>query len=258
MTLRERFPRFLAVNVMALALGVMFAVLYLPDIEKGLPLIPTGSYFTDLFAAKNLPFGAADLLNAAAGNPSDLGSSPFRFAACGLYTLLAAACVELCKHIVELPGFRPTLARLTPPESMFLVIGSLLMTGCFFSGQSIGYRGIFLLLILPGLLALSRNAGDRNMRLLGSGTSALLVFLMWGEFLRTHLLAALTWLDAGARLTHLAWFGFWLVRELVWWWLMSVLGAIIFHILSRSGSGLSLLMLFQRRRGRNQPLPMSR
>ena len=53
---------------------------------------------------------------------------------------------------------------------------------CFYvrPGQSIGYRGVFLLLVLPGLLALSR-APARALRVLAFGTGIVIVLLMWGE-----------------------------------------------------------------------------
>ena len=44
---------------------------------------------------------------------------------------------------------------LSPAEDSFLIAGAVLITGCFFAGQNIGYRGIFLLPLFPGLFALS-------------------------------------------------------------------------------------------------------
>src|ERR1700732_2860442 len=41
-------------------------------------------------------------------------------------------------------------------------LGSVLIVGCFFAGQNVGYRGIFLLLVLPGLLGVARNATHKH------------------------------------------------------------------------------------------------
>ena len=92
-----------------------------------------------------------------------------------------------------------------------MVIGSAVIAGCFFAGQSIGYRGIFLLLVMPGLLALSRSAG-RELRALSLGSAIVIVLLMWGECLRQAF---------GGE------FGFWLLRELGWWWSISVMLALV-------------------------------
>jgi len=98
------------------------------------------------------------------------------------------------------------------------VIGSAVIAGCFFAGQSIGYRGIFLLLVMPGLLALSRSA-MRELRALCLGSAIVIVLLMWGECLRQAL--------GGG-------FGFWLLRELGWWWSISVMLALVGDFLRES------------------------
>ena len=99
-----------------------------------------------------------------------------------------------------------------------MVIGSAVIAGCFFAGQSIGYRGIFLLLVMPGLLALSRTA-VRGLRALCLGSAIVIVLLMWGECLRQAL-------EGG--------FGFWLLRELGWWWSVSIMLALVADFLQES------------------------
>ncbi|MGH7033398.1 MAG: hypothetical protein ACREFL_06690 [Stellaceae bacterium] len=241
LTLRERPARFIAINLAALAAAALMAALYWSDLVRGLPLIASGSYFTDLFAAKNLPFGLAQSLAAILGEPA-----PSRLLAYVLYALLTLACAGLCACILRLAGLRPTLAKLTQAEAMLLAIGSLLVTGCFFAGQSIGYRGIFLLLVLPGLLAVRRHAADRNLRRLGGAASAVLVFLMWGEFFRTKLLAGLAAHGFGYGTINAAWFDFWLARELAWWFLAAVLGAVMLARLGEAGTGRQLAALLRR------------
>jgi hypothetical protein len=94
-----------------------------------------------------------------------------------------------------------------------------LMAGCFFAGGSIGYRGVFLIFTLPGLLALARSAKAAALRALFAVADFLVIFVMWGEFLRLAILRAIAspWVN----------FGFWLSRELAWWWIMGVMGGLL-------------------------------
>jgi hypothetical protein len=248
LTFRERPHRFLAVNLVALALTLIFVLACFSDLERALSLIPTGSYFTDLFAAKNLPFGIVQLFGAKIGAASIPMPAPLRFIAYGLYALLVLSCAGICGRISGLAGLRPALAKLTAAESMFLLIGSVLITGCFFAGQSVGYRGISLLFVMPGFLALARHADDKGTRVLGDVTSVVIIFLMWGEFFRTNLLAALTRFHVGDRNVESAWFELWFLRELAWWWLISVMAAVIVDFLGRSEMGMFLSSALKRRR----------
>ncbi len=248
LTLRERVTRFLVLDLAALALLLLFAVRFLPDLEHGLPSIASGSYFTDLFGAKNLPFGIAETLNAIAGAPFASGSPAAKLCAYGLYLFLALMCAGLCARILKLESLRPALAKLTPTELIFLAIGGLLITGCFFAGQSVGYRGIFFLFVLPGLLAVAREAGGKSLRRVAGFASAAAVFLMWGEFFRVNLLAGLKRFPIEAGLVKAAWFDFWLFRELAWWGLVSVMAAMIVQLLSQSEMGQVLFSFLGRGR----------
>jgi hypothetical protein len=115
------------------------------------------------------------------------------------------------------------LASLNGLERITLVIGSAVIGGCFFAGQSIGYRGVFLLLVLPGLLAISRRPASRDLRALGFGTSVVIVMLMWGECLRLALYRALELPGLPAIVAGPVKVSFWLIRELGWWWTVSVM-----------------------------------
>ena len=233
---------------MALALMGVFVAVYFPDLQRGLPLVPTGSYYTDLFAAKNLPFGIADSLGSILGIST--ASARVHFFAWGLFAFLTLGCAVICARILALAELSPTLAKLSPTESIFLAIGSILITGCFFAGQSIGYRGIFLLFVLPGLLALSRQGRDKSVRLLADFTSLVLLFLMWGECFRTNLIAGLDHFHVAALRHGEILLDFWAIRELAWWWLISVLLAIIVHFLLQSEMGARVTSLLKQKRSR--------
>ena len=131
---------------------------------------------------------------------------------------------------------------------MFLIIGSTLLVGCFFAGQSVGYRGIYLLLVLPGLLAIVRDTADPALRKTVMGTAIVLIFIMWGEFFRTELLAQIHHsTDPGIVNGLSALYSIvWLVRELAWWWLVSVMTTILIDFLAQSETVLGLGQLSRR------------
>lgn len=241
LSLRERPARFIAINLAALASAALMAALHWSYLVRGLPLIATGPYFTDLFAAKNLPFGLAQSLGAILGEPA-----PSRLLAFVLYALLTLVCTGLCARILKLVDLRPTLAKLTQQEAVLLTIGGLLVTGCFFAGQSVGYRGIFLLLVLPGLLAVRRHAADRTLHRVVGAASAVLVVLMWEEFFRAKLFLGLAAHGFSHGTINAARFDFWLARELAWWFLVSVMGAVIVAQLAETGTGQQLAALLRR------------
>ena len=244
LTFRERVSTFLAVNVAALCLILVFAATYHSEIERGIPLIAVGIYYGDMFAAKHLPFGIAQTIFAVGDLSTSLSA---RSVAVALYAVILLACAANVIRMVRPADMRQALSKLTVPEAMFLVLGSVLIIGCFFAGQNVGYRGIFLLLVLPGLLAVARNATEDSTRASATFTSVLLVLLMWGEFFRINLMFVLRSLEFGEDAVHLAWFGFWLVRELAWWWLISVLAAASFYLLSQSEIGRSVSSALTRR-----------
>jgi hypothetical protein len=214
---RERIAVFAVVALAAaVALAVFWAV-YHVQIVRGSAEISTGPYNSNLFAAKNLPFLIGMLVEKA--------EAPSRFAAAvgwavtaGLYGGLVGAALSICRRLSRFAELRAAIAELPGGERALTVIGSAVIAGCFFAGQSVEYRGIFLLLIMPGLLTLSRS-GARELRVLCLGSAIVIVLLMWGECLRQAL-------DGG--------FGFWLLRELGWWWSVSVMLALVADFLRQS------------------------
>jgi hypothetical protein len=170
-----------------------------------------------LFAAKNLPFLIGMLIEKTSA-PSRFGAAVGWVVTAGFYGGLAGAALAICRRLLRFPELRTGLVALPDGERVLMVIGSAVIAGCFFAGQSIGYRGIFLLLVMPGLLALSRS-GVRELRALSLGSAIVIVLLMWGECLRQAL-------EGG--------FGFWLLRELGWWWSVSVMLALIADFLRAS------------------------
>jgi hypothetical protein len=219
--LRERPAIFVAVGlIIAGAFAVLWAK-YHVDIARGLPTYAGGPYNTGFFGAENLPF----LMSKAAGNAA---ASPLveRVAAAGLYAALVAACVVICRRLLRSADLRAALDTLPDRERVLLVIGSAVIVGCFFAGQSIGYRGVFFLLVMPGLLTISRSP-SRDVRNLGLRASVVIVLLMWGECLRLGIDRGFALAGGSELLIGEVKISFWLIRELGWWWTVSIMLAVL-------------------------------
>jgi hypothetical protein len=222
---RERPSRFVATTMAIAAALAVFWVRYHGQIAEGLPTIVQGPYNTDLFAAKNLPF----LLGEAAGSAAEQSSwAPLdeRAYASVIYATLVGCCLVISRRLLGFGALSAALTSLGGVERTSLVIGSAVIAGCFFAGQSIGYRGVFLLMLIPGLLGISRES-DCGLRKLGIGTSFVVVLLMWGECFRLALSGGLDYCLGTGIITSEGKFLFWLVRELGWWWAVAVMLAIL-------------------------------
>lgn len=126
-------------------------------------------------------------------------------------------------------------------SATLLFFGSLLIVACFLSVQNIYYRGIFFLMVLPGLLALREAAGSRELaQRIGLGC-LLILFLMWSECFREALLKLYPALGLSHRLSNFLIALFWTARELVWWRVIALLTAILGAALMRSRTGRGLM-----------------
>lgn len=90
---------------------------------------------------------------------------------------------------------------------MYFILGSVLLTGCFFVGQHHAYRWIFGIWLAPLLWSLARDSrAPSSVRNLGRVTACLLLVMFWGEVavvLALHcwaydwILPALHWITLG-------------------------------------------------------------
>jgi hypothetical protein len=215
LAVRERPARLFTLAAASVVLLGLFVALTWHDLVRALALVPTGSFFEDMFGAITVGGG---LTQALALPPASAGVIRWSM------TLTALAIA------LEMGGRRPlarTLQRLTVRERSFLFAGSLLILGCFFTAQNIGYRAVHLILLLPALTALRRE---------GSFTFAALPFvalaLLWAEFWRHGLLYFALPFGAGAQ-SGLGW-AVWLAREALWWWLATVLLASVIALVINS------------------------
>jgi hypothetical protein len=201
---------------------VLFGVALYPELRAALASIPAAaSYFTDAFSARNLPFGFAE------GLAGGVRGTLIAVSLLGVLSGLAVARTLRTVRLLE-RGQLDWAAG----ETQFLVIGGLLVGACFFAGQNVGYRGIFLLPVLSGLVCLHRSVRDREVRRFCGQMIAAVIFVMWEECFRRALHAIIPPIP-GEGLSARAEVFFWLGRELVWWWLIAGLAALVLSYLRR-------------------------
>jgi len=159
--------------------------------------------------------------------------------------VLAGACI--CCLVLRTGALRASLAKLTAQEDIFLIMGSALVVGCFFAAQNVNYRGIYFLFVLPGMLAVSRNANGWAVRAVGLSTSILIAFLMWGECIRLNLFFLFVNPATRSEGLLLARVGFWLLRDFAWWWVISILTAVLLEFVLASEVAQAALSFLLRR-----------
>src|SRR3984893_15528871 len=201
---------------------ILFGAAFYPELKTALTSIPAASsYFTDAFSAWNLPFGFAEALAGGAWRVLIAGS---------LVAAVSGGAVARTLRTVRLLG-REQLDW-AAGEIKFVVIGGLLVAACFFAGQNIAYRGILLLPVLSGLVCLHRSVKDPEVRRFCRRMIAAVLFVMWEECFRRALHAMISPIP-GEGLSSRAEVFFWVGRELVWWWLVVGLAALVLSYLRR-------------------------
>jgi hypothetical protein len=246
--LRERPRVFLAGAVVAVCGIGGFTWFYLDELGRMAANIPRPSPFSDAFGSVQLPIGMNILLwNAIEytgfGGAVVAGWSSSMIPARTMYVLLLVGASIMVRYLTRRNDLQAAMRALSQRESLCLIAGAALVCGCFFSGRSIGYREIMLLMVLPGLTALARSSPARALarsspaRALARSSPAralartlhattwVAVFLMMSpgpqRFINDYFG---DFTDTGVSLPA---FGFWLFRELCWWGLATVLIAIL-------------------------------
>jgi glycosyl transferase family 87 len=212
--------------VIATATGftlIVFGFVFGPQLSTALANVPVASsYFTDAFSARNLPFGFAEALGE--------GISRALVAVLLLGALTGLAVARMLRTLRLLGRER---LDWTASEMQFLVIGGLSVAACFFAGQNIDYRGIFLLPVLSGLVCLHRSVRDREIRRFCAQMIAAVLFVMWGECVRRAVHGAVAPVPSAGLSSRIEVL-FWIGRELVWWWLVVGLAALVWSYPRRS------------------------
>jgi len=230
--LRERPRTFL---VIAAAAGLIVVGLFYPlrtETAAALKNIPPGEYASDLFGAVNLPFGTARYaLWLFPGLEQFAWFTGLPYAIMILLLILTAVQVI---RLVRNGNLAAAFAKTPERDATFLVIGAALIAGCFFAVQSVAYKGIHLIFVVAGLVAMRRAADTCTTRATLTQALMIVLFLMWEEFFRRALLYGVTGSVLGRALYHeaagpgLALYAlFWLIREVLWWRLAALLLAML-------------------------------
>jgi hypothetical protein len=233
LALRERPKAALGIGACLLLATAGYIKIYFGDISRGLPLVPVDGPDTGMIGAGNLPKLLEMLVSNLAPGGYDAGWV-------GLSARIGAACVLLAGTVYLIarwcrrPTFVAALVDQEAPRQMLLVAGAALMVGCFFAGQSIPYRAIFLLLALPGILALGAGQSEHPVARTRDNLAGLAVFLLWEPLIRESLFEELSiiglptpW-DVSVRIAYL------LLRELAWWWMIAFLASTLVIFIARA------------------------
>jgi hypothetical protein len=145
--------------------------------------------------------------------------------------LLLAAIVWTMARLWRASDIPAALSRLDDPRRLALLAGALLLVGCFFAGQSIGYRGIFLLLVLPGLFALGQDKATGAAASAARLAAMSIAPLMWAAAVRLWIHIAVTGdtspSDYPMVVEQSLDFLTWCAREVAWWLLVGFLLALL-------------------------------
>ena len=230
--LRERPLVFL---LSAAAFAAMLAALvagYPVELAELIANLPQVNPFLDAFGASQLPDGlviVTHMRHAAMFMGDWIDTAIGWGGRLGLLAAALAGAVLLARSGALVRALR----RLGGREAQCLSVGAVMMCGCFFTGANLGYRAVFVLFALPGLLALARvgEAGwlARGMR----AAVAAFVLLLWCLPVQRVIddLFGRFWAIAGGVakpvVSPLPSLAFWLLREALWWGVMTVLLAIV-------------------------------
>ena len=200
---RERALVCLAVWTMALGVVALWFALDGTEILRAIANIGSNPPFDDnVFGAHNLPFGIA----AVVGLP--------RSGAMALEVLLLAAMVGVA---IGSAG-RVRTDVLTEAEAVHLLVGAALLVSCFVIAQNVSYRAIYFLFVLPALIVSWR------------GAAWVAVLLMWNSGLRLAINRVAAWFGISTAPDGMLHFAIWLLRELAWWAVITLLAALLLRL----------------------------
>lgn len=245
--LRERMRVLLLVGGTAAAVLLALVFGYRDELRAALHNVPTVWYFGDGFGAIDLPFGLAAIAPRVAERAGLTDPALLRlvilFLKNAAVPCLLVAMFAYALWLSDKAGVRRELAGLEPKYVGPLVAGAAVIVGCFVTGRSIGYRGIFLIPSVPGLLTLARTLPSAAARRCVLGTCLAIVFVMWALTLQGVMYSmGLIWghtLDNGA-----AGIVLFVFKEMAWWWIVATLMTVLigFTLNSEFCAGLNRLL----------------
>jgi putative flippase GtrA len=247
LALRERPRMFAAICTVTLVVLLAFGLTFRDELARVGANFPAGLPFDDIFAAASLPYGLGMMAGVSApGLDAPLATASRGMAGPAgllLLTLLAIGCALLIERKFKLTEVLGAMPR---RDAGFLVAAAAIVCGCFFAGQNVGYRAIMILPALPGLLWFGRSLPTRRGRVLFTASGWSIVFIMWSIFIQQ--VVAAVFIPFGAMA-----FFHWLLNQLAWWSVVTVLLAVLLSFVLGSEIG-RLTMLHLQPRSAN-PIP---
>jgi len=219
---RERLAIFVGVAALAGAGLCIFVWTYRSQLAALQSNIPGGRYGHDAFGAANLLY----LL--------PISSEAVRLA---LLATLAMCAFAMAVSIAREGGFARAFAAIGLSEQSLLVLGAAVIVGCFFAGQSILYRGVFLAPVVAGLIAMRRASDEAHVRRRLAWLTGVALLLMWEG----------AWDpvpgDSPAKTLYL-------IPEVMWWWVVASLTAVLLVWVAQSPALADLRRIFRPREAR--------
>jgi len=257
LVLRERLFVIAAVAVASMAALATTLLFYHHELGLMYANLPSPSYFTMQFGSANLPGGigvfVGKVIERLGYADADTARATGALVSHAILPILVVSAITAAFVIARRCDLRCIEARLPSRQLDFLVAGAALMSGCFFASQSVIYRGIYLLLALPGLAELSRQLPTPSGRRLFGSAGAAIVFVLWTPFLDecpnlAGLSARLQYIGLAPRTALLlhypnnynnfpssgSGYGLWLASELAWWWIITLLLAVLGALVGRT------------------------
>jgi hypothetical protein len=228
--IRERIAIMLALGFAGVAILAAFIWRFHAELREMSRNIPSFSNFTDAFGAIELPRGLHPALVYLFPGQSPLSLFAQHLHGAVVLAALIATSITITVRLATRKDVASAFAALAPDERSCLVIGAAIFCGCFFTGESFVYRGVFFLLVLPGLLGLCQSPGTS--RTFGA-TVAAVIFVMWGLSLQLLVAVSLGG-NAFPMGGSVAIYLYWIFRELTWWWIISVFMAILICFIAQS------------------------
>jgi len=240
LTLRERPKVFSLLMISALATAACLVIYDADDVFRTLSLIQNREWFTIAFGARNLPIGLASLLSGRL--PDAVWPAAVEL---GLAFIATAGAVVIAKT----ENLREGLKSLPERSRTMLLAGCALIVGCFFSAANGPYRGIYFLLVLPGVAALCRMECGRAARQRFILVTASVLFLMWNDCLYRTMMEVQHWLAVTPLQSSIAQLVFWCLREVIWWWVVTILLAFLICLATLSETGKQIVGILTSQRG---------
>lgn len=210
--LRERPGRFLAITMASIAVTALAVLVTWSDLVRVLRSIPIGQFYTDMFGSKSVGLTMVELFGAP------------RWADPLVRALLSLAAIGMGLKVGLGERLHADLARLTPRERSFLLVGALMCCSCYFSAQNIGYRAINLILVMPAITALLALTGRSIYRWMAASAVALLWTGAWRYLWEDGIMASAGQFEV-ARYAAL------FLRDALWWAVIPFLLAAIVALL---------------------------